>query len=195
MDHAERRADLLEATWRVVRARGVEGTTTRAIAQEAGCSLSVLAHFLGSKDDILVAAQTAVYERIVERAFALGKGRYGLAGLRAAFEAVLPLDEVRTADAHVNLAFAAAALSHPHLAQARRSSHERIRALLGATLREARERGELRDGVVDEDVVDDVVVTVEGATLLTLVDGRYDDDRVRRLERIADEFVAGLRAP
>lgn len=106
VDHERRRAELLAATWRVVRARGVEGTTTRAIADEAGCSLSVLAHFLGGKDDILVAAQTAVYQRIVTRAFGLGGDLSGLAALRAALDAVLPLDEERTADAHVNVAFA-----------------------------------------------------------------------------------------
>ncbi|HWS38283.1 MAG TPA: TetR family transcriptional regulator, partial [Actinoplanes sp.] len=98
VDHDLRRAELLAAAWRVVRTRGVEGTTTRAIADEAGCSLSVLAHFLGGKDDILVAAQKAVYDRIVERAFEIGGDLFGLDGLRAALEAVLPLDEERAAD-------------------------------------------------------------------------------------------------
>jgi AcrR family transcriptional regulator len=195
VDHARRRAELLSATWRVVRARGVEGTTTRAIADEAGCSLSVLAHFLGGKDEILMAAQTAVYDRIVERAFALGGSLYGLAALGAALEAVLPLDEERTADAHVNVAFAGAALSNPRLAEARRGAHERIRALLLTCLAEARERGELRPDVEDQDVVDDFVVVVEGGTLLALVDGRDDGDTTARLERIATTVVGNLRAP
>ncbi|WP_088284229.1 TetR/AcrR family transcriptional regulator [Kineosporia sp. A_224] len=194
VDHAERRAGLLAATWRVVRTRGVGGTTTRAIADEAGCSLSVLAHFLGGKDDILVAAQTAVYERIVERAFTLGGDLDGLAALRAAFEAVLPLDEEREADAHVNVAFAGAALSNPLIAQARQSSHARIRGLLLGILAEARALGELRPDVVDDEVLDGFVVAVEGSTLLTLVDGRHDDGRVERLHRIADAFVDDLRA-
>lgn len=195
VDHARRRAELLSATWRVVRARGVEGTTTRAIADEAGCSLSVLAHFLGGKDEILVAAQTAVYDRIVERAFALGGSRYGLDALRAALEAVLPLDEERTADAHVNVAFAGAALSNPRLAEARRRSHERIRGLLLTCLAEARERDELRPDVVDGDVVDDFVVLVEGSTLLTLVNAPDDEPRrAERLERMAHSFVEQLRA-
>jgi AcrR family transcriptional regulator len=194
VDHHRRRAELLAATWRVVRARGVEGTTTRAIADEAGCSLSVLAHFLGGKDEILTAAQVAVYERIVARAFALGGSLYGLDALRAALEAVLPLDEERTADAHVNVAFAGAALSNPRLAEARRSCHERIRSLLLTCLTEARSRGELRAGVVDEDVVDDFIVVVEGGTLLTLVDHRTDEPAgTARLNRIATSFVAHLR--
>jgi hypothetical protein len=140
-----------------------------------------------------MAAQTAVYDRIVERAFALGGDLYGLAALRAALEAVLPLDEERTADAHVNVAFAGAALSNPRLAEARRRSHERIRSLLLTCLAEARDRGELRPGVVDEDVVDDFVVVVEGGTLLTLVNVRGEPGAATRLTRIATSFVDGLR--
>ncbi|GLW32044.1 TetR/AcrR family transcriptional regulator [Actinoplanes regularis] len=193
VDHEARKAELLAATWRVVRTRGVEGTTTRAIADEAGCSLSVLAHFLGGKDDILVAAQKAVYELIVERAFRLGGTLYGLAALRAALDAVLPIDAERAADAHVNVAFAGAALSHPLLAESRRESHRAIRVHLRNCLREARELGEVRPGVADEAVIDDFIILVEGSTLLSLVDGWAEEGRAERLTRLADGFVNQLR--
>lgn len=188
-----RRAGLLAAAWRVVRVRGVEGTTTRAIADEAGCSLSVLAHFLGGKDDILVAAQRAVYDRIVERAFRLGGDLYGLAALRAALDAVLPIDDERAADAHVNVAFAGAALSHPLLAESRRESHRAIRVHLMNCLREAREIDELRAGVRDDAVIDDFIILVEGSTLLSLVDGWAEEGRAERLTRLADAFVNQLK--
>ncbi|MEV6347001.1 TetR/AcrR family transcriptional regulator [Actinoplanes sp. NPDC051851] len=195
VDHDVRRAELLSATWRVVRARGVEGTTTRAIADEAGCSLSVLAHFLGGKDDILIAAQQAVYDRIVERAFQIGGDLFGLAGLRAALDSVLPIDEERAADAHVNVAFAGAALSHPRLAASRRQSHREIREHLQTCLREARDLHELRPDVEDASVIDDFIILVEGSTLLSLVDGWAEEGRAERLARRADNFVNQLRAP
>ncbi|GLY05922.1 hypothetical protein Acsp01_63010 [Actinoplanes sp. NBRC 101535] len=193
MDHELRRAELLAAAWRVVRARGVEGTTTRAIADEAGCSLSVLAHFLGGKDDILVAAQKAVYDRIVERAFQLGGDLFGLEALRAALDSVLPLDAERAADAHVNVAFAGAALSHPRLAESRRDSHRAIRVHLITCLHEARELGELRAGVDDDAVIDDFIILVEGSSLLSLVDGWAEEGRAERLSRLAGQFVDQLR--
>jgi AcrR family transcriptional regulator len=193
VDHAERRATLLAATWRVVRARGVDGLTTRAIADEAGCSLSALAHFLGGRDDILVAAQTAVYERIVARAFRLGGDLRGLAALRAALEAALPFDEERAADAHVNVAFAGAALSHPRLAASRRASHLGIRELLRVCMREARELGEVASTVDADAVIDDFLILVEGSALLSLVDGWAEEGRADRLARIATSFVGRLR--
>jgi AcrR family transcriptional regulator len=190
VDHAQRRAELLSAACRVVRLRGIEGTTTRAIADEAGCSLSVLAHFLGGKEEILVAAQQAVSDRLVERAVRTGDGQVGLHALGATLHAVLPLDEERAADAQVSTAFAGAALSYPRLAEARRAAHRRLREHLCACLREARELGELRPGVSDEDAIDEFIVLVEGSTLLTLVEGRGEG-----LARLARAFLDQLRVP
>ncbi|PRY68076.1 TetR family transcriptional regulator [Glaciihabitans tibetensis] len=193
VEHGQRRAEILEAVWRVVRARGLEQTTTRAIAEEAGCSLSVLAHYFGGKDEIILSAQTAVYERIVQRAFRLGGDLFGLAALEQALLAGLPLDEERVADAQVTVAFASAALSRPLLADARRRSHHEIRRLLYGCLAEARELDELGDGVTDSDVVDEFIVLVEGIGLFGLLDGPPDNGMNRRLTRLASDFVARLR--
>jgi AcrR family transcriptional regulator len=191
-DHDERRTAILEATWTVVRERGLEATTTRAIAAQAGCSLSILAHYFDGKDDIVQSAQTALYERIVQRAFRIGGDLLGLAALRQALEAALPLDPERIADAHLNVAFAGLALSRPMLTAVRRSSHREMRRLLYMCLNEARELDELRAGVVDDDVVDEFMVLVEGSAMFGLIDGPDDDDAGRRLGRLADAFVARL---
>jgi BetI-type transcriptional repressor, C-terminal len=92
----------------------------------------------------------------------------------------------------VNVAFAGAALCHPGLAEARRASHERVRALLLMILAEARARNELDPDVVDADVVDDFIVVAEGTTLLALVDERHPGGCTGRLQRIAQRFVERL---
>jgi AcrR family transcriptional regulator len=191
-DHEQRRAEILEATWHVVRERGLEATTTRAIAAKAGCSLSILAHYFDGKDDIVQSAQTALYERIVERAFRISKDLFGLAALRQALEAALPIDQERIADAHLNVAFAGMALSRPMLTEVRRRSHREMRRLLYICLAEARDLNELRDDVVDENVVDEFIVLVEGSAMFGLIDGPADADSGRRLGRLADAFVARL---
>lgn len=188
-----RRLEILEAVWRVVRAKGLEHTTTRAIADEAGCSLSVLAHHFGGKDEIILQAQTAIYERIVQRAFRAGGDLMGLAALGQALRAALPFDEERVADAHVTVAFASAALSQPALADGRRRSHHDIRRLLYGCLAEARDLGELRDDLTDSDVVDEFIVIVEGSGLFGLLTVQPDDNMSRRLNRLADAFVERLR--
>ncbi|WP_448630615.1 TetR/AcrR family transcriptional regulator [Cellulomonas soli] len=194
VDHAQRRREIVEATLRVVHRVGLEGTTTRAIADEAGCTLSVLAHFFGNKDAILVAAQGAVYERIVQRAFRIGGDLLGLTALRQALEAALPLDEERAVDAAANAAFAAAALTHTDLAEARRRSRQDIRRVLYGCLTEARELGELREGVDDAAVVHEFFVLAEGAALTDVLDpgDRGVDPRSLLL---AAAFVERLRGP
>jgi AcrR family transcriptional regulator len=193
VDHALRRAELVEASWRVIRARGIHGTTTRAIAAEADTSLSVLAHFFGAKEDVLVASQTLIYERIIDRAYRFAGPLQGIDGLRAALEAALPFDEDRAFDAEVNVAFAAAALSDPALAEARRRSHARIRELLADTIGEARATGDLRNGLTDLDIGDEFIATVEGGALLALVDIDEDEQIATRLERLVESFIARVR--
>ena len=56
VDHAERRREVLDATWRVIGREGLEAATVRRIAAEAGCSIGVLAHYFQDKEDILISA-------------------------------------------------------------------------------------------------------------------------------------------
>lgn len=194
VDHAQRRREIVEATLRVVHRVGLDGATTRAIADEAGCTLSVLAHFFGNKDAILVAAQTAVYERMVQRAFRVSGDLLGLTALQRALEAALPLDEERSVDAAANAAFAAAALTHPDLAEERRRSRQDIRRVLYGCLTEARELGELRDDVDDAAVVHEFFVLVEGAALSEVLDPAEAGVSPRSL-RLATALVDRLRRP
>lgn len=194
VDHAQRRREIVEATLRVVHRDGLDGATTRAIADEAGCTLSVLAHFFGNKDAILLAAQTAVFERIVLRAFRIGGELLGLAALQQALEASLPLDAERAADAAANAAFAADALTHPDLAEARLRSRQDIRRVLYGCLTEARELGELRDDVDDAAVVHEFFVLVEGAALSEVLDPAEPGVTPRSL-LLATAFVERLRHP
>lgn len=53
IDHDERRALLAQAALRVVRRAGVEGTTIRSIAAEAGWSRGVIEHYFDNRDDLL----------------------------------------------------------------------------------------------------------------------------------------------
>lgn len=194
IDHTQRRAEIVAAAWRVIRRVGIDGTTTRAIAAEAGCSLSVLAHFFGAKEDLLVAAQTQMYDRIIERAFRTAGELNGLEALACALDAALPLDEERAFDAAVNVAFAAAALSDPALAAARRRSHARIRTLLAHPIAEARAVDEIRPGLDDVEIGDEFIVLVEGGVLLGLVDADPGDELTARLTRVAAAFIERLRA-
>lgn len=187
-DHDRRRSEIVDAALRVLGRSGLDGATTRAIADEAGCTLSVLAHYFGDKEGLLLAAQATLYERLVERAFRSSSRLRGLDALDAALDAALPFDDERAMDGAANAAFAAAALTHPRLAEARRVARAAIRHLLGWCLTEAREAGELREDVDDDAALQEFFMLAEGSALQVGLDA--GDPAVR--ERVAAQARAYL---
>ncbi|MFC8192475.1 TetR/AcrR family transcriptional regulator [Cellulomonas sp. NPDC057328] len=67
---AERREQLIEAALAVASRDGVDGTTVRAVAAEAGVSLGVVHYCFRDKDELLRAMAHAITERNTARAMA-----------------------------------------------------------------------------------------------------------------------------
>lgn len=66
---AERRQQVLEAASRCLARNGLAGTTLEKIAEESGLSRSHVRHYVGNRDDLLLALVDWVQERD-DRAFA-----------------------------------------------------------------------------------------------------------------------------
>lgn len=64
-DPQRRIAEIVEATERVIAARGIEGLTHRAVAEEAGVPLGATTYHFATKDDLIVAALRHAYDRYV----------------------------------------------------------------------------------------------------------------------------------
>ncbi|MFI9046928.1 TetR/AcrR family transcriptional regulator [Streptomyces sp. NPDC053427] len=62
-DPERRIADITAATERVIAARGIEGLTHRAVAEEAGVPLGATTYHFATKDDLIHAALQQAYER------------------------------------------------------------------------------------------------------------------------------------
>jgi AcrR family transcriptional regulator len=67
VDHDIRRRELVRAAWRVVGKHGLDGLTTRAVAQEAGWSTGVLAHYFTNREELLLAAFRLVFDEARHR--------------------------------------------------------------------------------------------------------------------------------
>ena len=64
VDHEERRRELGDAVWRVIRSRGVDGASIRTVAHEAGWSPGALRHYFSTQSELLTFAMQMVVERI-----------------------------------------------------------------------------------------------------------------------------------
>lgn len=67
VNHEERRQIIAEATWEMIMKKGIEGTTVRAIADEANLSLGSLRHYFSSQEELLSYSMELVKERVTER--------------------------------------------------------------------------------------------------------------------------------
>lgn len=83
----KRRAEIIEATLAVVTRDGAAGVTHRAVAEQAGITLSLITYHFATLDDLLVAALTTVADaytvRIRDIIEGPGDGLAGLADLIA----------------------------------------------------------------------------------------------------------------
>lgn len=169
VDHDERRREVLDATWRVIGRDGLNAATVRRIAQEAGHSNGVLAHYFSNKNDILVSAHELAYSRARARIAAATAGVEGIEALRLAIHEALPLDEERYLEAQVDVSFLGLTVGDPHLREVRSASGAMSRARWRSYVTTAQQRGEVDPAEDPDDVVDDVVALIESLSIGAII--------------------------
>lgn len=165
VDHEKRRVELVEATWRIIASRGIEGATMREIAMEAGFANGALKPYFPTKDDLLTFAFGHVFNQTNTRMSDSTVGLHGLAALRRYCHEILPLDAERLNEARIAIAFWQRALTDPAKAALHDSSMEQWREALFARLHEARDLGELKEGLNDDDIVGGIMTFALGAQI------------------------------
>lgn len=128
VDHEQRRRELAEAVWRVIRRTGVDGASVRAVAHEAGWSAGALRHYFRTQSELLDFAIELAAEQISQRVGALELADDPRRAVEQLLSELLPLDDERRAENEVWLAFTARALIDPEL----RARHAEIDAALRA---------------------------------------------------------------
>lgn len=161
VDHGSRRREIAFAVWRAVGRVGLDAVTVRDIADEAGYSTGVLAHYFEGKDEMLVYALRVSTERALQRLEERG-GESGLESLRDGLAGCLPLDEARRDEWRVWLAFWGRAAADETLAAEQRSWYERWRGLVRDRVLTCQSEGTLPG---------DLDAAREADTLVALVDG------------------------
>ena len=122
VDHHQRRGEIADAVARLAQTRGLQGVSFREVAAEAGMSVSLVQHYVGTKENLLIGSldrQSArLGEHIGRRLALLGEDAHPIDRVREVAGAFLPLDEDRRAAMLVYHAFAAVALTDPALRHA-----------------------------------------------------------------------------
>lgn len=117
---------------RVAARRGLEDVSLRHVAAEAGVTAGMVQHYFRTKDEMMVFALGAVRERVERRLAEAPEPEGSRRRVEALLVQLLPLDEERTLEAHVSLAFQAYAAVKPEIAANLRADTARMRQGLAA---------------------------------------------------------------
>jgi AcrR family transcriptional regulator len=186
VDHDERRAEIIRATWRVIAREGIANATTREIAKEAGYSPGVLAHYFTGKADILASALIASHRNVRSRTDARNKGTSGLPALRALMLESLPLDEQRVIEAKVEVSFWGQAVGNAELVKIQNAEVDGLWERIRRRLVEADQEGRLRQGLDIDLAVHSCLALIDSLSLrAVLYPARTaNDDQIAMLDAL-----------
>ncbi|MCO4235937.1 TetR/AcrR family transcriptional regulator [Pseudarthrobacter raffinosi] len=169
VDAETRRAEIVEAVFRIIAVDGLERASLREVADEAGLAVGSVRHYFAGSEELLSHSFAAVVDRITGRLTAAlpamaaskpGTGPHREAVLTLLGE-FLPLDEERAVDACVWMAFKNAARIRPFLAAEADRSHREVAAVVGQVI----------TGLVPDDGDGQQSLAVEAERLLATLDG------------------------
>jgi AcrR family transcriptional regulator len=178
VDHAVRRAELVDAAWRVIAEEGLEAATMRRIAEAAGCTTGRVTHYFDSKDDVLVAALREVYRRAAERIRRHIGGADVATVLLDVLVDALPVDEDRQLEWKVWLAFWGRAAADERLRREQEQRYAEWRGLLDMLVRRARPR----DAAADRRTAVDLIAgAIDGLGIQAVLEpASFTSARLRR---------------
>ena len=164
------REHVLDAVETLIATRGLDNVSIREVATEAGVSIGTVQYYCRSKDEMLVMAFEAVAERIARRVDARDKtlpiGDQLFGGLLE----LLPVDELRTREARICLAFTARSLVSPVLNAVRYRLVIGLRWQCAEAYRGAAAMGELLTDDDPDDLAAMTAAYIDGLLMHMLTD-------------------------
>lgn len=167
---SDTRQRVLDALLMIISERGLDQVSLREVATAAGVSVGTVQYYGRSKDEMLQMAFEHLIGRILTRATAVPRSVQVGPALRRGLLEFLPLDQRRTTEARVYLAFVARAAVAPNLAAAQHRLTSQSRARCAQALTLAAQRGQARTDLDADEAAAAIVVMIDGLLVHMLSD-------------------------
>jgi TetR/AcrR family transcriptional repressor of bet genes len=184
-DSEDRRAQIIEALWRVTMTRGLSGASFRTVAAEAGVSVNLVQYYFGTKAQLLTAAVVRLGEQIVGRGLALiaaaGPDPSTRSLVRAVVLGALPTDDQSRTAMVLFFTFYIAGLTDPSLASAETlAAPASVVPVFVDLVRRGQQRGEIPEHF-DPDVEAGLLVAMMTGLWLGVIAGMSDSTQATEL--------------
>jgi AcrR family transcriptional regulator len=190
VDHEVRRAEIIDATWRLIADRGIDATTLREIAREMGMANGALTHYFPDKNAIIQAAFEYVFQATNDRIAARLGNAVGLEALRVFCREVMPVEAVTLLEARVVIPFWQRALTDTRMEAVFVDSMAQWRRDVEGYLARARADGDVRTPAPDHVLAEQLLAMITGLQILaTLTPGTTT---AALQTTLLDTFLAGL---
>ena len=119
IDRDQRRVELAEAVWRVIRERGIGAVSVRIVAEEAGVAVGSLRHLFPNRAGLLRYSAELMVQRATDRIRGLPPAADPVTHAEDIIRELLPLSPDSRAELEVNIALIAETPALPELADVR----------------------------------------------------------------------------
>lgn len=196
VDHFSRRAIIVESVWRLTAQGGIEAVTMRHVAAAAGMSLGQVQHYFSTKNELLSFAYDQVGEQVAARISqrddpASDEEPEPRQFVHNVLIEMLPLDEDRSLEAHVGLAFLARAAAEPDLAAQLRKRHAELQDFIVDQLRRGQRGGTVPVHLDPAREARTLLAVLDGLTAHVLIGHHSPSDAEHALEAHLDGLFSG----
>jgi AcrR family transcriptional regulator len=194
VDLEQRRQDVAQAVWRVVRRSGLAAASVRAVAQEAGLSAGSLRHYFGEQRELQVYAFRLIIERYERR---LAQVPCGLS-LRERIEqimwALLPVTPEQVEEEQVRLEFLMQSRIDPELSAIVADDRNQALQMIHEMLHGLREAGQAPPNLDVEATAVEFLALLDGLAQAAAINpGAMPADRLRAASRRWLDNLAATR--
>jgi TetR/AcrR family transcriptional regulator, transcriptional repressor of bet genes len=188
VDHAARRHEIALAACRSISSRGLDNVTLAHIAQEAGYTTGMIAHYYETKWDVILAALRLMHDRLGEK---LSGGIQAERSLAELLSDLLPSSPELKSESRAWLAFWAVAVSRPQLVRWSSSIHTDWRALIKRCVRAMTPAAAHWKDSLLEDVVSSIILFMDGLYVkaLTRPSAYPTKDQIRLLRQHLEALI------
>lgn len=193
VDHDERRAAIIRATWEQIAEKGIDETSMRDIARSAGyANAGTLSHYFSNKNDLMQRAYEYVYEATNRRIRAACTDAVGIEAVRRMAYEIAPISQITVREASIAMSFWQRAIHDEDLARTSRRVIAEWRESLTRLFDVAGERGETAEKVHSGVAADQLLAILFGMHVTALLDSI--EITTQRQVILLDAFLATLKS-